>query len=976
MVLKLSRLFVPLLLCMWCCLPLNAVELVHHGEAKATIVVPDEPLPVVSFAAEEFQYHIQRATGARLPIAKESEQPTDRAIVFLGACQATAEAGIRTVELPPNGFILKVVGNQFFLAGDDSDGPPAWILHSNRTRVGTLFAVYEFLEKHLQVRWLWPGKLGEVISHHADIVIDAWDQTGAPAFIHTRWRDGGPAAAGTEGWSSGETRSRFLSEQGKWLRRNRFAMGVNMDMAHAFTGWWDRHKDDHPEYFNLLPDGTRRSDPNYHGGASQLISMCVSDPDFHKAIVANWQQRRSPKRPHIDVSENDTSGRCTCPNCLASDVPDPQLESLWSERLERAEKAFQAGDSEWAKTLGSLSDRYARFYLAVQKEAEKVDPAAVVMGYAYANYVDPPRETKLNERVVIGVVPPMDFPWTDAIRQSNRERWDGWRATGARMFLRPNWMLDGHNLPIAMSRKLGEDFRYLADHGMIGTDFDSLTGQYSTQGPNLHMLARLHARPKMTVDEVLDEYFSAFGKAEDEVRAYFAHWEQVCDAVTEKPDGLHWSYFYRQAHEIFTPAVMARGQELLDNAVSAAQGDVTAEQRVAFLQNGLRNVELTLAAQAAYARYRKAGSIRGLRSAIQKLDDFRRSVESDLICNMGYLAWAEARTWDRKLLQDMKVPGRQLPDPWQFKWDPRERGLEENWFAEDADTSAWLNISTDDPWEVQPVGKQWRQEHGEDYNGFAWYRTTFEVKRDAGRPQVRLVFGAVDEACVIWVNGKKLLERPYPYNGDSDSWKKAFELDITEVVRYDRPNTLAVRVEDNAGAGGIWRDVWLLNVTPMNEEHSVVKNGGFERQPIAWAKSVMCGEFAFELDTENAHSGTVSARLQCTKVGSADDERKFRSESWGRWYQTGVPVDKGKTYTLRLWAKTSNDFAGTVSIWVTGDVRRGTVATDLVNTEGLWHPVTATGINPDSDTVCIYLNVRDGTGTAWFDDVELVESPN
>jgi len=963
--------------------PAYAMDLVRDGQATATVVVPDNALPVVTFAAEELVYHLQRATGAKLPIAKESEKPTDGALVFIGGCQATVEAGIGTADLPPNGLILKLVGDRFFLVGDDSDGPPAWILHNNRTRVGTMFAVYEFLEKHLQARWLWPGELGEVIPHRTDIVVDAWDQTGAPAFIHTRWRDGGLAVAGTVGWSSGRARSRFLSEQGKWLRRNRFAMGVNMDMAHAFTGWWDRHKDDHLEYFNLLPDGTRRSDPFYHGGASQLISMCVSEPGFHKAIVENWQQRRSPGRPHIDVSENDTSGRCTCPNCLAWDVPDTKLTTPWADRLERAKKAFEAGDGQWVKSLGSLSDRYVRYYLAVQKEAERIDPTAVVMGYAYANYVDPPRETKLNERVVIGVVPPMYFPWTDAIRQSNRERWDGWRTTGARMFLRPNWMLDGHNLPMFVARKLGGDFCYLAHHGMIGTDFDSLTGQYSTQGPNLYMLARLHARPNMTVEDVLDEYFSAFGKAQDEIRAYFAHWEQVCDAVTEKPEGLHWSHFYRQAHEIFTPAAVARGQELLDRAASAAQSDVTAEGRVAFLQNGLRNAELTLAAQAAYARYREAGSISGLRSTIERLDDFRRSVESDLICNMGYLSWAEGRTWNRKLLQDMKVPGQQLPDPWQFKWDPRERGMEENWFAEDADTSAWLNISTDEPWELQPVGKQWRQENGEDYDGFAWYRTTFEVEHDADKPQVRLVFGAVDEACVIWLNGRKLLQRPYPYKGDADSWKKAFELDITEAVRYDWPNTLAVCVEDNAGAGGIWRGVRLLKVTPMDEEHSVVKDGGFDRivgvppsgglnHPLAWRKSVMCGKFAFELDNENAHNGAVCARLQCRKVGTADNERKFKTKAWGRWYQTGVPVDKGKTYRLRLWAKTSNDFAGTVAIWVTGDAKRGTVATNLVNTEGLWHPITATGITPNSDTVGIYLNVRDSTGTAWFDDVELV----
>ena len=949
----------------------SALDVVRSGKATAVIVVPDDGLPVAVFAAEELQYHVERATGATLPIVRESTKPEAGALVFIGGCQATAGAGIDAAALPPNGYVLKLLGNRFFLAGDDSDGPPAWVLHSNRTRVGTLFAVYEFLEKRLQVRWLWPGALGEVIPRRADIVIESWDQAGAPAFIHTRWRDGGRALAGTEGWSSDEVRSRFLSEQGKWLRRNRFAMGVNMDMAHAFTRWWEWHKDDHPEYFNLLPDGTRRPDPTYHGGAPQLISMCVSEPGLHQAIVAHWQRTRTPQRPNIDVSENDTSGRCTCTRCLAWDVPDPELGVPWGERLTNAKEAFEADDAGWVKTLGALSDRYTRFYLAVQKEAEKVDPGAIVMGYAYANYVNPPLETKLNERVVIGVVPPMYFPWTDDIRQANRERWDGWRATGARMFLRPNWMLDGHNLPMIVARKLGEDFRYLARHGMIGTDFDSLTGQYSTQGPNLYMLARLHARPEMTVPDVLAEFFSAFGEAQDEIRAYFGHWEQVCDAVTEKPEGLHWSYFYRQAHEIFTPAALARGRELLEQAEAAVRGDITAEKRVAFLQNGLRNVELTLAAQAAYVSYRDAGGIGGLRSAIEELDGFRRSVESDLICNMGYLAWAEARTWDRKLLRVMEVPGQQLPDPWQFRWDPKDRGIEENWFADGVDTSTWAGISTDGPWEVQPVGKQWRQEHREDYDGLAWYRTTFEVSRDVRNVQVKLVFGAVDEACVIWVNGRKLLERPYPYKGDSDSWQKAFEVDITEAVRYGRPNTLAVRVEDNAGAGGIWRRVWLLKVTPMDDEHSVVEDGGFERQSAAWRQSVMCGKFAFALDAAHARSGAVCASLECTGAGTVEDEKRFRTRAWGRWYQTGVPVARGKTYALRLWAKTSNDFAGNVAIWVTGDAKRGTVATNLVNTAGLWHQVTATGIRPTGDTVGIYLNVRDGTGTAWFDDVEL-----
>ena len=49
---------------------------------------------------------------------------------------------------------------------------------------------------------------------------------------------------------------------------------------------------------------------------------------------------------------------------------------------------------------------------------------------------------------------------------------------------------------------------------------------------------------------------------------------------------------------------------------------------------------------------------------------------------------------------------------------------------------------------------------------------------------------------------------------DRDSWQKAFEVDITDVVHLDAPNVVVVRVEDRTGAGGIWRGVRLITLTP------------------------------------------------------------------------------------------------------------------------------------------------------------------
>jgi Domain of unknown function (DUF4838)/Glycosyl hydrolases family 2, sugar binding domain len=954
----------------------HALNIATDGQPLATIIVPDDALPVVRFAAEELQYHVRRASGAELPILTESKMPESGALVILGACHATVEAGITPESLEPNEWVGKLTDDRLYLAGDDSDGPAAWILHGNRTRVGTLFAVYELIEQEMGVLWLWPGELGELIPAAKSIAVDTWDVRGKPAFVHTRWRDGGPMLTGADGWAAQETRSRFLNEQGKWLRRHRFAMGRNMDMAHAFTKWWDKYGETHPEYFNLLPDGTRRSDPNYFGGSTELISMSVGNPDFHRAVVEHWLETRTPQKPWIDCSENDTPGKCMCALCMAQDEPDPELDFPWEEREQRARDAFAAGDKNWVRHLGALSDRYARYYLAVLEEAQKHDPDAVVMGYAYANTVNPPLNTTLNPSVIIGVVPPMYYPWTGAKRDYNRRQWEGWAATGPRMFLRPNWMLDGHNLPLFLARKLGDDFRFYAANGLIGTDFDSLTGQYATQGPNLYMLTRLHQKPEMSVDAVLDEYYSAFGSAENAVRDYFAHWERVANEDRgEIIEGLHWSHFYRQAHVIFTPEVMARGRELLDRAAEQARGDRPAEERVAWLSKGLRNAELVLETQRAYEGYRERGDFDGYLAALKVLDEYRASVEGDLIGNFSALYTNEQRTWDRKLVQIMEQQGERLPDPWRFAWDPDGIGEQQGWWADDFDDTGWPDIGTDGPWEQQPVGRKSKQEHSnEDYNGLAWYRTTFSVTEKPNRPIVQLVFGAVDEACTVWVNGTKLLDRPYPYQGNSNSWQEAFEVDISQVVRYGTPNTVAVRVSDESGAGGLWRPVWVNTVAPAaSDAANLVRDGGFEGEAAAWGRSAMAGKFSFRLDPAQTHSGRTSGRLECTERGTAEDLAKFQKDVWLRWYQSPITVSPKESYRLRLWVRTPAGFSGRVAIWVTGTTE-GTNDTNLATTNGRWHEVVVDGIRPAGEAFGIYLNLMDAPGVAWFDDVELLTS--
>lgn len=934
-------------------------DIVADHKPRTAIVIPDKPLQIVSYAAEELQYHVEKATGARLDIFRESKRPQQyKGLIFLGTCSQTKQENIDSEQLPGNGFIIKLTNGNLFLAGKDSQG--YYLLKT--TWAGTLFAVYEFLEKEMGVLWLWPGELGEVIPRRADIRIGDWDQLTRPRFISADLNVGSFIRKQKTGWSSDENRNRFFKDQRVWLRRHRGRKSRTLRTGHAFRRYWKRFGKSHPEFFNLLPNGKREPPPNRPEAA---ITMCVSEPGLWQQIIDDWKEARK-KHPGINVNacENDNPGVCTCPRCRAWDGPDP--------RFKTAGDILPTFGNIHTGRMPSLSDRYARFYLAVQREAQKVEPDAVVFAYAYANYREPPRQTKLNENIIIGFVPRYYFPWTAEKLAQARQDWSGWRKTGARLFYRPNYMLIGHNMPIFVARKLGGEFSFVAKNGLIGTHFDSLTGQYATQGPNLYVLARVHVRPEWPVEKILDEYYCAFGKAEDAVREYFGHWEKVSDAVTDdlmdrykNEEDAGWNRWYLVALHIFTPPVMAKGRALLEKAKAASGGDTIAESRVAFLEKGFRNAELTLVTQRAYKKYlastRDIHTQRKYHASIRDLYNYRKSIEAEGVCNMGFLAFCEARRWDIAVAFQ-KEPGELLSRLWKFKWDQENVGERQGWQEKEFDDSKWSEIEIGAPWEKRPLGKKWKEKHGQDYNGFAWYRTTFAVKNPApSAKRIQLLFGAIDESATIWVNGTLVLVRVYDKKVNPNSWQEPFFVDITKVVRFDKPNVLAVRVEDNAGEGGITKPVWLqVSDPPVSEGNNPIANPGFEDSGKPWKFVVSKGKYTFSIDNTVAHNEKNSARIVCIEAGRV------------QFSQFQVPVKEGQNYKLGAWIRTSADFAGriTIAAAVKGSI---TKKASTFNNAGIWTEVVIKDIKATFSQMAPYFVISGGTGTVWIDDVDLVE---
>jgi hypothetical protein len=239
-----------------------------------------------------------------------------------------------------------------------------------------------------------------------------------------------------------------------------------------------------------------------------------------------------------------------------------------------------------------------------------------------------------------------------------RKNWAGWHKNGAEMMLRPNLTHAGANLPIFYARQIAGDFSYAAQRGMVASYFDSLLGAWSAQGPTLYTLVRLHEHPEWSADKILNEYYSGFGKAAEAMKTYFEYWEKYSNSLDERTvkkycsqerdkngkAGGSFKNYVLIAARLFPPHVLIKAHELLNEAKQAAKGDKLSEERVAYIEKGLIDAELTVAVRIAQKKAEKNPSKENKKAflkAFEKLKKYRASVEKDNVCNFGYMAYRE-----------------------------------------------------------------------------------------------------------------------------------------------------------------------------------------------------------------------------------------------------------------------------------------------------------------------------------------------
>ena len=128
------------------------------------------------------------------------------------------------------------------------------------------------------------------------------------------------------------------------------------------------------------------------------------------------------------------------------------------------------------------------------------------------------------------------------------------------------------------------------------------------------------------------------------------------------------------------------------------------------------------------------------------------------------------------------------------------------------DDAPWRSLDLPHDWSIEgPFSRNEAAGNQGAYlpTGIGWYRKTFSLPETCKDKQVSIEFDGVYQDSEVWINGHSLGKRPFGY--------VSFAYDLTEHLKFDGPNVLAVRVDNSVqtnsrwySGSGIYRHVWLL----------------------------------------------------------------------------------------------------------------------------------------------------------------------
>lgn len=617
------------------------------------IVVAADAPKTVRFAAEEMQALLSQAFGESVPLVGS---PTKgKRGIFLGDSAAARAAGIDVARLPRDGYRIKTAKNAVFIAGRDDPGVDAFAraksdgvsnLYYER---GTLFGVYEFLERFAGMRFYFPGELGTIVPKAAKIDVPATDISDAPDFT---------VRMVSYFWDGKQTVPEDASLRGNSFKTiNCYRMRFQTESivcSHGQNGFRipERFAATNPEYFQLRKDGTRCLAVDSDKGCVYCRQLCQSSAiwdEIWKDVqsylkgesasvrkIPHWRKssrergefewnhnfQRTHGGLYIDVMPQDGMKDCYCEKCQAayrkaSNPRYPHSELVWGRTAELARRL---------KSIGS-------------------DAQLVQM--AYGSYRGLP-DLELPDNIIVMVAVRGQWSMVDPkqleLENATIRGWD--EKTGRKVWLwnYPCKVQCGMMMPDVPQMAPHEwgDYYKLVGPMIIGAYAESNSDRWIYNYLNYYVYGKVAWNNKVDVGAIIEEHHRLmFGKAAPHMKAFYELLEEkwtkeVAGNAVETPLGPSSMEPSRNDlwFKIYSPEVVARLEGHLAAAAACVPAGSLEGRRVALMRREL--FEPLAAAASAYVErhdLRRALKRNAANPSANILDEKRFSNVAKFVCS-------------------------------------------------------------------------------------------------------------------------------------------------------------------------------------------------------------------------------------------------------------------------------------------------------------------------------------------------------
>ncbi|MEJ2495118.1 MAG: sialate O-acetylesterase, partial [Ignavibacteriaceae bacterium] len=201
------------------------------------------------------------------------------------------------------------------------------------------------------------------------------------------------------------------------------------------------------------------------------------------------------------------------------------------------------------------------------------------------------------------------------------------------------------------------------------------------------------------------------------------------------------------------------------------------------------------------------------------------------------------------------------------------------------DDSKWKEMNLPTLWEATEVGN---------LDGVVWFRKKIEIPESWKGKDLVLELGPIDDMDITYVNGVKV--GSYEKDG---FWQTDRIYNVPGKLITSNEITIAVRVMDTQGGGGIYGKAELMKIHPLNSDESVSLSGKWKYLPVAeyrFQKFFVFGADKNDYSSRPKMKIDLSANTPTTLYNGMIHPLVPYSLKGVIWYQGEANVDNPKQY--------------------------------------------------------------------------------